>query len=140
MGKIDKLIDCASRGKLDILETLYHDDMKIYMLSKGGENTGLQIIDKPGFIAHLNDTIKGGDFPNTWASFHVVEADEKHGLVVISRKTNLGTEGKVISLSIDFVFEVDFNIGQFTSIAAPAPPNFTPEISLISFFQVVKSS
>jgi len=31
LGKIDKLIDCASRGKLDILETLYHDDMKIYM-------------------------------------------------------------------------------------------------------------
>lgn len=104
-AEIDKLIDHVSRGELDILETLYHDDMKIYMLNKGGENTELQIIDKSGFIAHLNDTIKGGNFPNTWARFHVVEADQKNGHVVISRKTNLGTEGKVISLSIDFIFE-----------------------------------
>lgn len=104
-AEIDKLIDHASRGELDILETLYHDDMNIYMLGGGGEDTELQIIDKPGFIAHLNDTIKGGDFPSTWAKFHIVEADEKNGHVVISRKTNLGTEGKVISLSIDFVFE-----------------------------------
>lgn len=104
---VDKLIDSASRGELDILETLYHDDMNIHMLGGGGEDTELQIIDKPGFIAHLTETMKGGDFPNTWAKFHLVEADEKNGHVVISRKVNLGTEGKVISLSIDFVYEDD---------------------------------
>lgn len=99
---IEELIQLAAKGELDILDTLYHDDMQIYMLDEKRE---LHIMNKPGFTDFLKASVKDGNYPNPWAEFHLVEADEKNGHVVISRKANLTEEGKIISLSIDFVFE-----------------------------------
>ena len=99
---LDELINLASSAHFDILETLYHDDMNIYMLDPNRE---LHIMDKRGFINHLTESTKDGNFPSTWAKYHLVEADEKHGHVVISRKVNLTGEEQLITLSIDFVYE-----------------------------------
>lgn len=99
---LDALIHSASNAHFDILETLYHDHMKIYMLDP---NRDLHIMEKRGFIDHLTESLKEGKHPSTWAKYHVVEADEKYGHVVISRKVNLTGEEQLITLSIDFVYE-----------------------------------
>ncbi len=101
---IDNLIQSAANAQFDLLESLYHDAMKIYMLD--GDNN-LHIMDKRGFIEHLHLSAKNGSAPSTWAKYHIVEADEKNAHVVISRKVNLTGEEKQISLSIDFIHEND---------------------------------
>ncbi|GAA0410426.1 hypothetical protein GCM10009133_18710 [Cocleimonas flava] len=99
---LDSLIHAASSAHLEILETLYHNDMKIYMLAGSDQ---LHIMNKPDFIAHLKESMKDGNTPSTWANYHLVEADETYGHVIISRKVNLTGEEKIITLSIDFIFE-----------------------------------
>lgn len=99
---LDELIHSASNAHLDILTTLYHEDMKIYLLDPSRE---LHVMGKLGFIEHLTELMKSGNAPSTWAKYHIVEADEKRGHVVISRKVNLTGEEQLITLSIDFIFE-----------------------------------
>lgn len=101
---VDNLIHSASKAQFDILDSLYHDDMNIYMLD-GDSN--LHIMDKPGFTSHIKNSTKDGNLPSTWAKYHIVEADESNGHVVISRKVNLTGEESIITLSIDFIFEDD---------------------------------
>lgn len=98
---LDELIDHAWKWDLSILDTIYHKDMKIHMLAP--EYT-LHQMNKPNFI-ELMKTQSEASKPTMWAEYHVVEADDTHGHIIISRKVNLtGTEQK-ITLSIDFMFE-----------------------------------
>ena len=100
---LDNLIHSASNAHLDVLETLYHDDMTIYMLD---EDKALHLMGKRDFIDFLKLSIKDENMPSTWANYHHVEADEKNGHIIISRKVNLGGgQNRDITLSIDFVFE-----------------------------------
>ena len=100
---LDNLIHSAANAHLDILETLYHEDMAIQMLD---ENNELHQMGKRDFIEFLKLSLKDGNVPSTWAKYHLVEANEKNGHILISRRINLGG-GKEheITLSIDFIFE-----------------------------------
>ncbi|WP_171207973.1 MULTISPECIES: nuclear transport factor 2 family protein [unclassified Ruegeria] len=99
---IEQLIEGASSNDSSVLDRIYHDDMDIFMLAPGGE---VQRANKDQFkaqvIAKTNEAAK----PQTWAKYHVVEADEERGHVVISRKVNLTDETQIITLSIDLVLE-----------------------------------
>lgn len=100
---LDNLIHSASNAQLSVLETLYHENMTIHMLD---ETSDLHQMGKRDFIDFLKLSTKDGDTPGTWAKYHLVEADEKNGHVLISRKVNLGSgKERNITLSIDFVFE-----------------------------------
>jgi len=99
---LDNLIHSAAQANLEVLDTLYHDDMKINMLDA---NKQLHVMDKRGFIDFLRESTASGHTPSTWAQYHLVEADDKKGHVIISRKANLMGDEKIITLSIDFVFE-----------------------------------
>ena len=100
-AEIDRLMDHASDGKMDILETIYHPDMKIFMFSpelKLTEQT------KQGFIAQLKKMVEQAK-PSRWAQYHKVEANEKFGHVLISRKFRDDAEKPTLTLSIDLVHE-----------------------------------
>lgn len=101
-AELDKLIQSASNSEFEILKTIYHDDMKIFMLN---ENRELNIANKTGFIAHVTAATQATEKPSMWADYHVVEADDKTGHIILSRKVNLTGEPRIVTLSIDFVFE-----------------------------------
>lgn len=101
---LDKLIHSVTEQGFDILESTYHEKMRIYLLE--GSNA-LHLMDKEGFKKHVTEATKTAEAPNIWAKYHLVEADEKNGHVVISRKVNLTGAEQVVTLSIDFVYEDD---------------------------------
>ena len=101
---IDGLIQSASNAEFDILEDIYHDDMQIYMLDP---DRNLNQMDKQAFSQHVTTSTEDAEAPNIWAKYHLVEADEKEGHVLISRKVNLTGEERVVTLSIDLVREDD---------------------------------
>lgn len=99
---LDKLIHSVSNEQFEILDAIYHQSMKIYMLDG---NDDLTQMDKTGFMNHVSEATKSAEEPHTWAKYHLVEADETNGHVIISRRVNLTGELQTITLSIDFVFE-----------------------------------
>lgn len=99
---LDELIQSASSSEFTILESIYHDDMSIYLLDG---NIELNRMDKKGFIEHVIRGTESAEAPNIWAKYHLVEADETNGHVIISRKVNLTGKEQIVSLSIDFKFE-----------------------------------
>ena len=99
---IDGLIHSASTFDFSVLERIYHDDMKIFMMGPEGS---VNQSDKAGFIKHVTDKTNETGTPDTWSKFHLVEADERNGHVVISRKVNLTGEMQIVTLSIDLIFE-----------------------------------
>lgn len=101
---IDGLIQSASNAEFDILEEIYHDDMQIYMFDP---DRNLNQMDKRAFSQHVTTSTEAAEAPNIWAKYHLVEADEKEGHVLISRKVNLTGEERIVTLSIDLVREDD---------------------------------
>ncbi|NIA71320.1 nuclear transport factor 2 family protein [Pelagibius litoralis] len=99
---LDELIASATAGEFDILERIYHDDMRIYMFGADG---AVQFNDKSGFIKHVTESTEAAVEPNNWAKYHSIEANESEGHVVISRKVNLTGSEQIVTLSIDFVLE-----------------------------------
>lgn len=99
---LDELIQSASNSAFTILDSIYHEDMSIYML---GSELQLHRSDKKGFIEQVIKGTKSTDKPSSWAKYHLVEADETNGHVIISRKVNLTGEEQIVSLSIDFTYE-----------------------------------
>ena len=99
---IEGLIASAGKNDLSILDAVYHENMKIYMI---GANGTVQTANKAQFIAQLTELAANGHAPDTWADFHHVEADETNGHVVVSRKVNLGGDNNIITLSIDLIHQ-----------------------------------
>lgn len=99
---MENLIQSASSQNFEILDRMYHDDMKIFMCAPGGV---VHQSNKEQFTAQVIAKTQERDEPMTWANFHFVEADEKHGHVVVSRKINLTGEMQTITLSIDLIHE-----------------------------------
>ncbi|MEX0349205.1 MAG: hypothetical protein AB3N15_07235 [Paracoccaceae bacterium] len=99
---LDDLIAGVSGHALDVLERTYHEDMQIYLMM--GSET-LVRNDKPGFMAHIQEVMGDAVDHNVWARYHLVEADDTNGHILISRKNNLTGQEEIITLSIDFVFE-----------------------------------
>jgi hypothetical protein len=99
---IDDLIQTATTYDVSELDRIYHDDMKIFMLDVSGE---LNLANKDDFKGIFKSKRDAGDPPmNTWAEFHSIEADDKTGHVLLSRKNNLGGHDQILTLSIDLEF------------------------------------
>jgi len=101
---IENLIHSASTYDFSVLEHIYHDDMKIFMIGPEGV---VNQSDKIGFIKHVTDATMEAETPHIWSKYHLVEADENDAHVVISRKVNLTGEIQIVTLSIDLTFEDD---------------------------------
>lgn len=101
---LDSLIHAASHSDVDMLDRIYHQDMKILMLTPDGS---LNVSDKAAFMDFIKAAMGGEDKPNTWAKYHSVSVEGDTGHIFLSRRNNLMGAERHITLSIDFVFEDD---------------------------------
>ncbi|WP_299076743.1 hypothetical protein [uncultured Ruegeria sp.] len=99
---LDGLIHGVSGHSFEVLDKLYHRDMQTYVLLNDGT---LMRNDKNGFMAFIKDNMCALKDENPWVKYHLVEADDTHGHIVVSRKNNATGRYQLISLSIDFVLE-----------------------------------
>lgn len=101
---LDALINGVSGHSFDVLDRTYHRDMQTYLLVDGGV---LMQNDKAGFMDHVKEAMGQMTDHDPWARYHLVEADDTHGHILISRKNNVTNRKQLVTLSIDFVFEDD---------------------------------
>jgi len=99
---LEALISGVGGHALDVLDRIYHADMRTYLLP-GGD--ALMQNDKAGFIAHMQTALADMPDPDPWAHFHVVEANETQGHILISRKNGVTGRKELLTLSLDFVLE-----------------------------------
>lgn len=100
---IDDLIQTATSFDVETLERVYHDDLKVIMYDISGE---LNMADKAAFKSLFQSKRDAGDPPmDTWAEFHLIEATENTGHVLLSRKNNLAGHDQILILSIDLIHE-----------------------------------
>lgn len=99
---LDALISGVSGHSFEVLDKTYHRDMQTYLLVDGGV---LMQNDKIGFMDHVKSAMGQMTDHDPWAHYHLVEADETTGHVLISRKNNVTNRKQLVTLSIDFVFE-----------------------------------
>ncbi|WP_298839445.1 hypothetical protein [uncultured Roseobacter sp.] len=99
---LNGLIYGVSGHSFEVLDNLYHRDMQTCLLLNDGT---LMRNDKAGFMAFIRDNMGALKDDDPWVKYHLVEADDTHGHIVVSRKNNATGRYQLISLSIDFVFE-----------------------------------
>ncbi|PRY20527.1 hypothetical protein CLV78_113126 [Aliiruegeria haliotis] len=99
---LDGLIHGVSGHSFEVLDNLYHRDMQTYVLLNDGT---LMRNDKNGFMAFIKNNMGVLKDDNPWVKYHLVEADDTHGHIVVSRKNDATGRYQLISLSIDFVLE-----------------------------------
>ncbi|MEP3778945.1 MAG: hypothetical protein ABJM43_13180 [Paracoccaceae bacterium] len=99
---LDGLIHGVSGHSFEVLNDLYHRDMQTYVLLN---DSTLMRNDKDGFMAFIKANMGALKDDNPWVKYHLVEADDTQGHIVISRKNDATGRYQLISLSIDFVFE-----------------------------------
>ena len=99
---LDALISDVSGHSFDVLDRTYHHDMRTYLLVDGGT---LMQNDKLGFMDHVKNAMGQMKDHDPWAYYHLVEADDRNGHILISRKNNVTNRKQLVTLSIDFVFE-----------------------------------
>lgn len=99
---LDGLIHGVSGHSFEVLDNLYHRDMQTYVLLNDGT---LMRNDKNGFMAFIKHNMGALKDDNPWVKYHLVEADDTHGHIVVSRKNDATGRYQLISLSIDFVLE-----------------------------------
>ncbi|UZD89723.1 hypothetical protein [Cognatishimia activa] len=83
---LDELIAGVSGHSFDVLDRVYHADMQTYLLVDRGE---MMRNDKPGFMKHVQAAMGQMQDPDPWALYHLVEANESQGHIIISRKNNV---------------------------------------------------
>ncbi|MFY0595241.1 MAG: hypothetical protein JXQ85_02310 [Cognatishimia sp.] len=99
---LDGLIHGVSGHSFEVLDQLYHRDMQTYVLLNDGT---LMLNDKNGFMEFIKNNMGALIDDNPWVKYHLVEADDTHGHIVVSRKNDATGRYQLISLSIDFVLE-----------------------------------
>tara|TARA_R110002111_G_scaffold200334_1_gene265646 strand:+ start:152 stop:544 length:393 start_codon:yes stop_codon:yes gene_type:complete len=100
---INQLIKAGTSFNIDELERIYHDDLQVLMIDSSGT---VSIADKATFKNLFKSKAENNEPAlNAWADFHRIDADEKNGHVLISRKVKLMEEEQKITLSIDLVKE-----------------------------------
>ncbi|MEX0303288.1 MAG: hypothetical protein AB3N24_12780 [Leisingera sp.] len=99
---LDGLIHGVSGHSFEVLDNLYHRDMQTYVLLNNGT---LMRNDKKGFMEFIKNNMGALKDDNPWVKYHLVEADDTHGHIVVSRKNGATGRYQLISLSIDFVLE-----------------------------------
>ena len=97
---LDGLIHGVSGHSFEVLDNLYHRDMQTYILLNDGT---LMRNDKNGFMEFIKHNMGALKDDNPWVKYHLVEADDTHGHIVVSRKNDATGRYQLISLSIDFV-------------------------------------
>lgn len=102
-ARIEELMNAGVNANLEELDNIYHDDLKIMMLSIDGQ---FMTLDKPSCLVMLNDTFKDANpEDHKWVKFHTINVSGDKGHVLVSRKIPLGGAKMMIDLSIDLVFE-----------------------------------
>lgn len=100
---VEELIQTATSFDIDVLERIYHDDLKVIMIDTGDN---VNVADKAGFKGLFKSKKDAGDPPmNTWAKFHKIDVDGNNAHVLLSRRNDLSGEEQILILSIDLVFE-----------------------------------
>lgn len=99
---LDGLINGVSGHSFEVLENLYHRDMQTYVLLNDGT---LMRNDKNGFMEFIKNNMVALKDDNPWVKYHLVEADDTRGHIVVSRKNDATGRYQLISLSIDFALE-----------------------------------
>lgn len=96
---IDDLIQTATSYDTDVLDTIYHDDMCVYMV---GSDDHLETANKTAFMTLFKSKREAGDPPmNTWAKYHHIDVENDKAHVILSRKNNLSGQEMNLFLSID---------------------------------------
>lgn len=102
---VEELIQTATSYDVDVLERIYHDDLKVIMIDT---EDNINIADKSGFKGLFKNKRDAGDPPmNTWAKFHKIDVEGDKAHVLLSRKNDLSGQEMILTLSIDLVFEDD---------------------------------
>ncbi|WP_415401773.1 hypothetical protein [Tateyamaria sp. SN3-11] len=101
---LETLISGVSGHAFEVLDKVYHREMRTYLLTDGGR---LEQNDKPGFMEHVRNAMCQLPDPEPYTDYHLVEADAARGHILISRKNNVTNRKQLVTLSIDFVFEGD---------------------------------
>lgn len=102
---VDELIQTATNYDIDVLDKIYHDDMKVVMVDTANN---VNTADKAAFKALFQSKKDAGDPPmNTWAHYHRIDVDGDKAHVLLSRKNNLNGAEMMLILSMDLVHESD---------------------------------
>ncbi|WP_306142209.1 nuclear transport factor 2 family protein [Roseibium sp. MMSF_3412] len=100
---IERLIENVAGNNTAILDEIYHDDMKVIMLSPGDE---VSVSGKTEFQEMIRSALDAnGGTIGTWARFHHVSVDGDTAHVLISRQNELTGPDMQITLGIDLVRE-----------------------------------
>lgn len=100
---IDALIQTATNYDVDVLERIYHDDLKVIMIDT---NHNVNTANKSTFTDLFKSKRDAGDPPmNTWAKYHQINVDGDNAHVLLSRKNDLSGQNMDLILSIDLVHE-----------------------------------
>jgi hypothetical protein len=99
---LDELISGVSGHAYEVLERIYHRDMLTHFLP---DPDTMMRNDKVGFIDHVKNAMTETPDPDPYAKYHLVEADDTRGHILISRKNKVTSRRELITLSIYFVLE-----------------------------------
>ena len=99
---LDELINAVSGHSFNELDQTYHKDMRTYLLLEDG---GFVQNDKPGFMEYVQAAMRLEEDHCPWAEYHLVEASDTRGHILISRKNKVTKRTQLVTLSIDFIFE-----------------------------------
>ncbi len=100
---IDDLIQTATNYDVEVLERIYHEDLRVIMVdTQDNVNTA----DKAAFKGLFASKREAGDPPmNTWANFHRIDVNGDKAHVLLSRKNDLSGQNMMLILSIDLIHE-----------------------------------
>lgn len=102
-ARIDELMKAGVSADMEMLDTIYHDDIVVMDLNIDGRLTTLR---KKDLMALLAQTFKDKNpDDHMWSRIHSLTVSGDRGHVLISRKIPVGGPNMMIDLSIDFVFE-----------------------------------
>lgn len=99
---IETLIHNVGNNNTGILDEIYHDDMKVIMLSPDDE---VSVSDKAAFKEVVLSALKENNGSiGTWAKFHHITVEGENAHVLISRRNELTGPDMQITLGIDLTF------------------------------------
>jgi len=98
---IETLIHNVGNNNTGILDEIYHDDMKVIMLSPDDE---VSVSDKVAFKQVILSALRENNGSiGTWAKFHHITVDGDTAHVLVSRRNELTGADMQITLGIDLV-------------------------------------
>lgn len=100
---VQMLIENGGLYNIDMLERLYHKDLKIIKIDETGR---VDVIDRKQNMAFFRKKRDGGSKPlSTDAEFNYIDANGQKGHVIVTRKMQLENRPEKLIFSIDLVNE-----------------------------------